>query len=179
MTADDFVHRLRAAAPTAEQLQNVGFSAHEAAEFRLSYVCSPRDVPADERRSDPLLDLLIRYDLGKVEIGMITFASDLGNDPEVWRVGMVEVDPLIQDRRSGEIRVSEGSPRGRTLWRCARDGERFLDALAPAAAFLGRCARDPAVSDDVSLRRAKAEECATAAGGSGYLGFYRMLLASE
>jgi hypothetical protein len=181
MTADEFVDRLRRAAPSAEQLQNLGFSPQEAAEFWLSFVCVPRPTRAggSQAQADPLLDLLSRYDLGKVEIGMITFASDLGRDSDVWRVGTVEVDPLVQDRLTGEVRVTEGSPRGRVLWRCAQDGGGFLDALAPAAAFLGQCAHDSAVSENAALRRSKAQECSVAAGGSDYLDFYRMLLGCD
>lgn len=176
MTADDFVRELRTAAPSAEEFQRAGLSLREAEDLRLSYVCVPKSTPAGERQADPLLDLLARYDLAKVEIGMVTFTSDVGTDPDVWRVGKVEMDPLVKDRRTGEVRVNEGSPRGRVLWRCARDGGRFLDALLPAAIFLGQCAYDSTVSENDGLHQAKAQECALAAGGTEYLDFYRMLL---
>jgi hypothetical protein len=179
MNADEFVDRLRAAAPATERLQSVGFSLQDAAEFRLSFVCTPRPIPAPDKQADPFLDLLLRYDLRKVEIGMVTFAGALTPDGGTVRVGTVEADPLIQDRHSGEVRVTEGSPKGRVLWRCARDGGKLLDALAIAAEFLGHCAIDVAVSDNGKLRLTKAEECSRAAGGTAYLDFYRMLLGSE
>jgi hypothetical protein len=175
MTAEDFVRRLRTAAPGAEQLRNVGFSAQEAAEFQRSFVCVLRSTAPTERQTDPLLDLLSRYELSTIEIGMITFASPAA-EPALVRVGAVEADPLILDRRTGEVLVTEGSPSGGVLWRCARDGARFLDALAPAAEFLARCAFDLTLSDDASARRSRAEECSVAAGGAEYLDFYRMLL---
>lgn len=179
MTADDFVAQLKAAAPRAEDLQRVGLSRQEAEEFQLSYVPIERTGVVVERRTDPLLDLLLRYDLGKVEIGMITFLSDGVTDPKVRQVGRVEADPLLQDLHDGEVRVSEGDLRGRVLWRCAQDGGKFLDALAPAAAFLGVCAYDWDVSANNALRQAKADECALSAGGSAYSAFYRMLLGCE
>ena len=178
MTADDFVAQLQAAAPRAKDLQRVGLSRQEAEEFQRSYVPIPR-TGVVARRTDPLLDLLLRYDLGKVEIGMITFLSDGVTDPKVRQVGKVEADPLLQDLHDGEVRVSEGDVRGRVLWRCAQDGGKFLDALAPAAAFLGVCAYDSDVSTNNALRQAKADECALSAGGSDYSAFYRMLLGCE
>jgi hypothetical protein len=176
MTSDDFVRQLGAAAPRSDQLQQAGLSPRETEEFRLSYFCVPRATRLGGHEADPVLDLLSRYDLGKVEIGMVTFTSEIGNDSEVWLLGKVEVDPLVEERRTGEVRVNEGSPRGRVLWRCARDGGRFLDALLPAAFFLGQCAYDSGVSENDSLRQGKARECALAAGGNDYLDFYRMLL---
>lgn len=179
MTADDFIRQLAAAAPRSEQLQRVGLSPGESEDFRLSYFSKPKPTFAGERQTDPLLDLLSRYDLGKVEIGMVTFASEIGADPDVWRVGKVEADPLVEDRRTSEVRVNEGNPRGQVLWRCARDGGRFLDALLPAAVFLGQCAYDSTVSENSGLHQAKAQECALAAGGNDYLDFYRMLVGCE
>jgi len=178
MRAEDFTERLAASAPTVQQLRSVGLSTDEAAVFAGSYHAKARPDTAAKAFADPLLDWVSRFDVREIEIGMMSFGP-LAPKDSVWEIGRVETDPIVVDRASGEVEVRDSQPTGRTLWKCARNGEAFLEAALLAAAFLARCAYDAQLSEDAAKRRATAADCARAAGGSEYESFYLMLLGCD
>jgi len=90
-------------------------------------------------------------------------------------IGCVEADPLVL-LPNGEAVVYELGTNSHLLWRAAKSGTVFLDALVIAARFLGRRAVGTIDIDDNEAPRSVVFECATAPGWDRFLDFYTMLL---
>lgn len=175
MDADRFCTELWLAAPEAARLVDAGLSPAQAEKFRLSYRCIEKKGAISEFE-DPLLDLITRYDISSIEIGMIRFASLAARSNQMWTVGKVESDPIILDSVSGELVVKDLHDKGHILWHCAFGSDRFLDALIPVARFLATCTWDLALLENQQEACKVADDCAILAGGSAYLNFYQMLV---
>ena len=103
---------------------------------------------------------------------MVEFNENLTNTPLGLQIGSVEADILyIAD--NGELCVNEFGASHHLLWKCAKNGDAFLDALLVAACFLNDFSRD---DEDMELCLESVKRCASAAGGERYLNFYLMLL---
>jgi hypothetical protein len=176
MDADRFVEGLWACAPSIESLEAEGLSRAEAEEYRDSYRCKKR--PCVEQDADPLLNLIRCYDASDVEIGMVSFSSGVTERGSNFQVGEVEADPLLINRATGEVWVEELGAPGYVLYRCAENGSKFLDALLLAACFISH-AEDHESPEGQDAACKKAKECADAAGGDQFYGFYYMLLGCE
>lgn len=174
MTADEFVAKVAAAAPTLDGLRALGATKREAQAFLGMFTAKRRARPSAS--ADPRLGeigaLLAAYDCARLEIGMIHFAREPKRELGGWKVGEVEADPLLVDEAAGRITVEDG---GRLLWACAGNPGSFLEAVSVAAELLGRHAVDEALPDDLAVTNAFVARCAAAAGGAEYAAFYRML----
>lgn len=174
MTADEFVAKVAAAAPTVDALKALGASPREAQTFLGMFTAKRRarpSAPADPRLGE-LGTLLAAYDCARLELGMIRFTREPRRRQGAWMVGQVEADPLLVDESTGRIEVEAD---GQLLWACARSPGSFLEAVSVAAELLGRHAVDEALPDDLALTNAFVARCAAAAGGAEYAAFYRML----
>lgn len=177
MDAKDFALALAEAAPPATELSSLRLSVQEQQDFAIRFICHPREQSlAAFGSSDQLLELRRHWDLSKVEIGMVRFPEEPIEETELIRVGVVEADPLVILRNTGELVVHEFGTRKHLLWPVAKSGASFLDALVMAAKFLGQCGTGSITEDDYELTDSTAKACATAAGGDRYLDFFKMLL---
>jgi hypothetical protein len=179
MTASEFVKRLADIAPSASELEELGLAPAEAADIRNGYVCPRRANPLSIPETDELASLMKFWDTARVEVGMVRLSGIPVNTENGLQIGLVEDDPLIGSSESGELVVEERATCGHVLWRVACSGERFLDALVAAAAFLESRARGKVDCEGSGEARKAAEHCAGLAGGSQYTAFYMMLLGAE
>ena len=175
MDAQKFVNELRQLAPPSEKLAEKGVSPEGIERALKSYLCVEKE--GLELQGDPILDLITRYDLSSVEIGMVRFADEPIQLDGSMYIGEVEVDPILMDISSREIYVVDRDAHNHIMWRCARNGDSFLDALIIAERYLSRCWYDDTLSNDQVAACEVAGDCARAAGGTKYLGFYKMLVA--
>lgn len=175
MDVESFKKALEEAKPSIETLIRNGLSWDDAVEFRASNEVRDRDHP--ERISLPdrtLSELFSRYDVSKIEVGMIQFYKNPQPVSRGWQIGEFEADDLILDAGSGEIIVLSIEAIDYVLCRCAKDGSSFLAALVLAAQFYEKCAEND--QHGTALHMRAFEACTAAAGGDIYSGFYKMLL---
>jgi hypothetical protein len=178
MNADEFVLRLRTAAPSKSALATVGIVGAEAAELVESHRCQPRSNSGAKSSSDAAIRLVKNWDASRVEIGMLRFAKDTTTVPLGIQVGQVEADPLVVRSDNGELVVVELGL-DHTLWPVAKRGDLLLDALLVCA----RALNENVFATDSRMRneelRAIAAQCAQIAGGPKFHDFYLMLLGVE
>jgi len=131
MRADEFVWRIRAAAPTEEDLRLQGYSAATIAEEARGYACPARSGGAPE--ADALVDLVSRYDTTRLVIGFVEFnATDI---PNAWLrpgrtiVARWESDPIAVMQGDGRVVLIDHANPDSAYRLCAVDGSHFLDAM--------------------------------------------------
>src|SRR5689334_20041242 len=105
MNADKFVEEIWVCTPSFESLIADGLSTEEAQRFRNRHrFLKKTDGIID---SNPLLDLITRYDALDVSLAGISFLSSVIETEHIWQVGTEELDPLVIDKMTGEVRVEE------------------------------------------------------------------------
>lgn len=178
MNAHDFVVAIAACAPETDRLVKTGLTHDQAGAFRETYQCIPKN--SESRTStDPLIDLIHRYDLSTVEIGVVRFVDTPIYHSKYLQVGEVEADPLVINHSDGEINVVDLADDRHTLWHCAEDGSSFLEALVYVDCFLSRRIGDNRFARDQRPACEVAARCAVAAGGIEFVAFYRMLVGCQ
>lgn len=166
--------QLAANAPTVERYLSLGLSMTEAMELRDRYICRAR-TRKSKSQTNEILDLLDRWDVTTLEIGMLRFSPPVSLENNAVQIGQVEADPLIMTGKS-EILVEEFGAAGHILWRVARTPEQLLDALVVAAKYLGSCGVGEIDIEESSMAKSVASNCAVLAGGDQYSSFFKMLL---
>lgn len=163
------------AKPPIEALVNAGLSRDEAFELAASFEITVRSTIQHCDIPDLALnELYSKSDVSRAEIGMVRFVESPEEVSRGWIVGRVEADYLMLDRKSGEVLVIDIRSLDHVIWRCAKDGESFLAAIAVVANYLGSCiCLDQSGS---SFQEDTLRNCETLAGGSAYLAFYKMLI---
>jgi hypothetical protein len=173
MEADDFVLELRRCTPQLAEYVSAGVSAEVAAEWAAPHsIMKKIETP---QYGDPVLDLVSRFDVSRLEIGMTRFGDRVIAGIDNWQFGWDEADPLVVHRVTGEVRLYELHARQHMISRCARDGAHYLDAMLIAACFLTDPAQMKMAPGD-PRRLQKVDECTTAAGGDAYRPYYLTLL---
>ena len=172
MDADTFVRRLAAWAPSiddglpGEDLRRTHSSVEE-------YVCRKRvgmDNPVD---ANPIIDLVLRYDLGSVEIGLISFRNSIEDiSGKLW-FGTAEADLLVVDQKSSRIQLLDHAALPFVICDCASNGSHFLDALI-AGIEMGQ-EIDP-FEEDSPPGVLRSLQCARIAGSDKFRPFYRGIL---
>ncbi len=173
MDADMFVKQIDACTPSLEALMQAGLTSSRAEGVRA--VQNFRLTSTQKASHDPVLDLIGRYEMATVEIGLMTFCPIAIPLAAGWFVGEIEAEPIYLSRQDGSLFTEEYGEPGHILWDCARDSGSFLDAMLKVACFLTRCATEDLYNDQVT-RHAIASECTVATGGELYRNFYEMLL---
>jgi len=179
MNANDFAQALEKSAPLVECLVAVGLSREGAELFRQTQICQRRTAPLPTNVTNELIELASRWDVSKVEIGMIRLLGTPIDQERTVQVGLVEADPLVIVKVSSELLVEEAGTAGHVLWKVALGPSNFLDALVVAAKFLADRAVGIVDFDDIEIARTTAVRCAELAGGNSYLEFYLMLCGVE
>lgn len=168
MNADEFAKRLSACAMTVEELLAEGCSEHEARTLRSEVEAQPREgaqVPID---ANPIFDLIARYDLRYVQVGVVRFSPALARMNHSTAFGDAAGDLLVVDDETGRVQLLDHGNSDYLICECALDSSRFLDALiagmqVPTSPFRG--------DEDCPL-----EECIHAAGGEDFRAFYSQIL---
>jgi hypothetical protein len=154
--------------PSPERMHALGLSARDmpgyAARSRIE-----RRAQAPLRHSDPLLDLLARYECGAYGVALIELLAAPVRDRLGTQFASWESDPIVL-RPTGEIVLAGHLEDDAVQMRCAENSAHFLDALAfLAGAYAHR--------DDWAGREAECPtECARRAGGPANLAFWRTLM---
>lgn len=156
MTADEFAHQL------AEYLR-----------IPVEPKANTGMMDASTRTGNVLLDFVRVYDTSQREIGMITFPPVPLKTKRGWHVADFEADPILLDSASGELWLKVYGE-DHILCYCAKDSDRFLDALLIAARLSFEDDDEQSSEQDARAREA-AEACTAAAGGERYHTFYFML----
>lgn len=179
MDADSFTIELAKLAQPISYWREQGLSVDLAQEFYSSYICHFIEGRTRQNQ-DPLLDLLHRYDTSTLCIHMIRFDPDslaffsslLPNDDRI-PVAEIEEDPLVLDKRTGEILQLDHATIDYVMARWARESGLFLDALLLVAKFdppnPRRSYSEPDLADrekaeNNEAAKAWAAQCALAAG---------------
>lgn len=177
MEVEAFVEQLRACAPALDALVAQGLSYNDSEELRGSYNFVKNG--SGKLASNPLLNLLTRYDGANVEIGMVCFDKPVAYSNKRWLIGKVEADPLILDLNTQNIYVEELGTDGYILFHCAENTDKFTDAILLAARFLSRCISEDGLYENQDAACLQAQDCAEKAGGEKYFIFYAMLVGCE
>jgi hypothetical protein len=180
MDATTFADKLASLAPGLESYISDGLTEDEARSLMRRYCCIRRPKPiVDLDDSNPVLELLIKWDLSNVGIGIVGFSDVPAVEDSGIVIGRVEADPLVIMRNTSEIVVLESGTEEHLLWPVAQNGEKMLDALIISAQFISSCSSGAIDNDDKDAAKFAAHECAIAAGGNKYQDFYYMLLGVE
>lgn len=188
MGASEFVSRLVKLVHSSEYYINKGLSIEEANEMvedeKKSLLLRPKS-PESPEIEDPIEDLICRYDTSELEIGMIylgkkTSACHIPSDKVL--VGSIEADPLVINKKNGEIELLDHAQPDCVMAKCAASGGQFLEALLLLASFepeytdfYGDLPETQAKENNEAARK-KAMECAKVAGVSTKSSIYEMLL---
>lgn len=184
MTADEFLRRYSQLSPSIQELLDVGCSYNNAQYIVSGYVARPKPECEAQPHSDPLLDLLGRYDTRTLCIGLLSFNQEdtsLFYDRLVSQgripVAALEADPIVLCVDSREIiQVDHDEPSlSFQMARWATSSGAFLDACMKMAEFeapYGRRRYDdpmwhPTVHEKEANNKAAREwalECARIAG---------------
>jgi hypothetical protein len=175
MDAISFKEALAKAKPSVQDLITAGLSKTDASQFLLSYDVNDRLEKLPSEIPDPTLrDLFSRFDLSGVEIGMVRLLEHPNSTEFGWIFGLVESDPILVDQNNKEIVSIDHEAPEHVVWRCAKDGNSFLSALALSAKYLSGLVLEH--DYDTNYKRDTLNECTSLAGGGRYSDFFRMLL---
>lgn len=178
MDADTFTEKLWGCAPPLERLLSVGLDRAEAEAFRARHRAQ-RKERSTAFSDDVLIDLVSRYEIGLLEIGLIHFDGEMSRSADWQQVAYAEADLLVINKVTAEIEVRDLADESVTLWMCASDSSSFLSAILRAACFLSRASYDLTLADDELVRCKEAIECSALAGGNRYYAFYKVLLGCD
>jgi hypothetical protein len=129
--------------------------------------------------TNEILSLMKRWDVGNIEVGMISFVGSPVPLERGTQVGFVEADPLIVLNNKEEMLVEETGMNGHILWYVAKNPSSFLNALVVAARFLSERTIGLVDLYDIPAAKSIARDCTRRAGGDRYSAFYSMLLGVE
>ncbi|WP_257668293.1 hypothetical protein [Parapedobacter tibetensis] len=173
MTATEFVTALRGIPIEADLLKAKGVSDAYIEDLKKGFNVLPK-MDVSSFSTNPVLELVERYDCSMLSIGMIEFNTAIEETEDYFIFGRFEVDELAVYRLSEEIVMLElGSEN--VICCCACNGSSFLDAISIAAVFFQKSGLDDKIYYDEQLNIQMAEECGDAAGGEKYADFYRMM----
>lgn len=172
MDADTFVCRLAACAPSIDEGLS-GKALQKAQSSVEEYVCRKRVGMDNPVSDDPIIDLVLRYHLGGVEIGLVSFRNSIEDiSGKLW-FGTAEADVLVVDQGSSRIQLLDHAALPYVMCDCASSGSQFLDALI-AGIELGQ-EIDP-FEEDSPPSVPRSLQCARIAGSDEFRPFYRGIL---
>jgi hypothetical protein len=171
-----FVHELAETAPTVADLLALGLNADEAASWAAAYHLAPRACPLtlEYQPQDEALMLVLTYDVGSLEVGMVSFLDCPKPLGASVQFAVVEMDLMVLTE-AGEVVVVDWECPTHVMWQCAADGAHLLQALLLASRFLTLTMLDKAISNDDQFALGVARSVGEAAGGPEYESFYQML----
>ncbi|WP_372719265.1 hypothetical protein [Novipirellula sp.] len=133
MTADEFVESLAALCPTDAELQSHGLDESDIQDIKSTFTCVPRRVPSEDvRATNPIFDLLNRYDCTSVQLPNFRFAERPQHTENGVLIGWSEADLVLLG--NGSIACHDHAALNYIITACAQDSSRFLAALIHFAA---------------------------------------------
>lgn len=172
MKSDSFVKRLKELAPSSNDLVKLGVSEKFILDFINSFNCKIKNIGF--HHDNEMIELVMKYDVTKLEIGMITFFDSVAENENYYFVGKFEQDYLCLKKKTGEIVVVDNYDKNREIYKCANFASNFLDAILLSAAFLTERLLEVTNENDSELNSIK--RISLLAGGSEYENFYKTLL---
>ena len=106
MDADSFIDALWKCAPEVGDLMAMGLSREEAERFQMRNRAEIKGARS-EGRDNVILDLIARYDVVNLEIGMVRFSSAADGSDGWWKIGEAEADPLVVNKSTHEVEVRD------------------------------------------------------------------------
>lgn len=173
MNSKDFIKGLALLMPDKEHLQSAGYGEKEIERIAARFNIEPTRVYKAE--DDPIIDLLLNYQVDKLEIGMIHFQEELLENENYFLFGNFAGDALCIDKSNKNI-VLIDEQTGDQLLFCASNSSTFLNAILFASNFLSEKIIKLDFGDDQAASCHYACQASTIAGGSEYLDFYKQLV---
>lgn len=171
--------KLAQSAPDVSAVMAMGLTRSDAEVFVSRFRATRHERSIKLPDVDPILTLFDEWDLSQIKIGQLAFHEiPLFHKSGEIEIGSVEADPLIVSQGGGELRVQELG-QSHLLWKVASSSKSLLDALIPAAKFLGERSIGLIDFDNFDAARETAETCSQLAGGKSYRDFFMMLLGAE
>lgn len=172
MNADQFAKRLSEISPTATELKSWGIPEKMIPEWISTYKCKLKD---GETRviNNPLLDLISRYDLSTVEIGMLQLGKTKNwkSSGQFQVIGTIESDGLAIRNSDFKIVLLDHDDPCYVLSPIAANADYALDAFIILADALKDISKVDKTGRDDWVRR-----CVQASGESDSLGLYKTLI---
>lgn len=179
MTSSEFVYQLKQIAPSESLLIEREFDE----EFSKTYLRGYNLKKKHDKTvtSDPLLDLIYKYDVRDFDVGMIHLENSKNVlDAERYIVfGSYDADTLVIDKVTDEIVVLESEDESNVLIKCSKNSDTFLQAVLQVAIFNQKMLLDENLSSDQGIIRLKALEISEIAGGEDYEEFYLNIIGYE
>lgn len=173
----EFIEQLAGIPLPDAAYRQAGLSSKDVKDFKKKYIplkkkkTNKKDVPFN----DPILSLMAAYDVTKVSIGMVEFNKKIEYDGDLIIFGNFEVDRMAINCVTGEVLVLDEMS-DKVMWRCAVNGDTFLDALIYIGKFLEKRSVDDGLYEDEKANLKIAKACSKIAGGAKYMKFFRMML---
>jgi hypothetical protein len=170
MNATAFVEKIRKLTPSPEYFAQYNIPADEIESLQKMFLA--QRLRSSNKTENALLDLVDDFDASTLEIGLIRFEvipAHLRATDKFWRVGFVESDWLVIDRKTLQIKVEAHDAENYEVAICAENAERFLDAVYQAAGYI--CSPNRTAKKNCQQARI----CWKLAGDNS-LDFYKMLL---
>jgi hypothetical protein len=172
MKAEDFALKLKINSPSVVDYINNGYN--EKLAIKTVNTFNIKKKKEKSNFNDELLELVDCYTTKNFEVATVNFYENIVERSDFVIVGTVEADWLIVDKSTGFIKVIELYSEI-SLWDCAVNGGKFLDAILEAKLYIMKSSLG-----DKLLRNKfdcfVAEECGRFAGGDQFIEFYKMLL---
>ena len=177
MNKDNFIKELSLLAPSIDELYRFGTPEALFDEIIKGYLCTPKSNPSPRIiTSDEILSMLQCYDCFRIIIGNLSFLKDPIEMTDYYQIGVVELDVLVIDKVTLEIEVRDCDALKHTIWSCAANSSRFLDALLVCSKYL-RLLLNQSFFDPNGTQLLNAiKQCVDISGGEKYRNFYEMLL---
>jgi hypothetical protein len=179
MNAKQFVKKLNKI-PTQERielLKELELSQDCIDEYVSSYQLEKNEIVTEI--NDPIINLLANYNGQKVKIGMITFDIELFETSNYYIFGRFEMDLLVLDKKSREIKMLDYEAIDYVICHCAKNSSLFLDSILIAAEFMEKLPYDDDLANSQLELCKMANLCAEKAGGNSYNNFYKMLIGCD
>lgn len=181
MNIQEFVSELKRIGPTKEEYISFGFSEGLAERLAMEYTFLPSErlIESYDLLSDDIVRLIRNFDGTGVQIGLITFMSNVEVSDGFVYFGNVEMDVLSISKATLEVVVLDHDNLDWIIWPCAASSSHFLNALLVFADFLSYKVKNKVVEYNALEINECALLCSEKAGGEKYLEFYKMLLGYE
>ncbi|MEK6153608.1 hypothetical protein WIW50_10130 [Flavobacteriaceae bacterium 3-367] len=179
MTSSEFVDNLKLIAPSEKSLVEQGLKKDFIENYLDGY--NLKMINSETVTDDPLLDLIYKYDISNLDIGMIRFENrdDIMDTGRFILFGSYDADVVAIDKITNEVVVLDWEEESRIMGKCSKDTETFLSALLKVAEFNEKMSSNDNLLNDQDAIKNKAREIASTAGGENYIDFYLNILGYE
>ena len=174
MQCTEFVSELKKKLPDLKKLKELNYTDGEIEDIKESYVLPTKDVSINlYPEMGELGELMSKYEVSKLQVGMIEFFDKPLKENDKLIIGKVEVDKLIYSKEDSIFYVTDGD---KELWKISDCPEKLLNALLNMKEYFSKVMIDEALYENYDVLESYAKKSAELAGGAQFINFYRMLL---